>query len=70
MGGYHRTNTSWLNATPLSIIKQNHGGKTHHGRLSQNKYTMVECDITVYYKTKSQGEGTPWAIITEQIYHG
>ena len=30
---------------------------------------MVECDTTVYRETKSRGEGTPLAVITEQIYH-
>ena len=70
IGGYHRTNTSWLNATQPFIVRQNHGGKVHHWRLSQNKYTIVECNITVYHKTKSRGEGIPLAIITKQIYHG
>ena len=70
MGGYHRANIPWLNATPPFIIRQNHEGKARHGRLSQNKYTIVECNITVYHKTKSRAEGTPLAIITKQIYHG
>ena len=27
IGGYHRTNTSWLNAISPFIIRQNHGGR-------------------------------------------
>ena len=70
MGYYYRTNIPWLNATPPFIIRQNHGRKAHHWRLSQNKYTMVECDSAIYHKTKSRGEGTTLAVITEQIHHG
>ena len=32
------------------------GGKAQHWLLLQNKYTMVECDITIYYKTKARGK--------------
>ena len=45
-------------------------GKAYHQRLSQNKYTIVECDTAIYRETKSRAEGTPWAVITEQIHHG
>ena len=63
MDGYHKTNIPWLNATPLFIIRQNHGGKAQHGLLLQNKYIMVECDTAIYRETKSRAEGTPWAVI-------
>ena len=63
-GGYHRTNTSWLNATSPFIIRQNHEGKAYHGQLSQNKYIMVECDTTIYHKTKSRFWGNTINVIT------